>query len=623
MATITGSFSSNSKNLQPYIVYNYSQSITANTTTITAKLYVKKLTSYGNTYDSSTPYSLTIGGDTVSKGSKSVNMSGVSVGSSVLITSGSKTITHSADGTMKATINGVVDWSGSNPGKGNVSQSVTFPTIPRATTPSVNGTLKFGSTITINHRGTSSSFKHTLKYSFGSATGTIKADATGTSTAWTIPKDLQSQITSSTSGKLTITCITKTGSSEIGTKAISITVVIADDCIPSISSAFFEDAMNKPSTLTGYYQNYSKVRVTVTAGSVYGAKISTYKVKVGSMSELSSSGNVITSGVLSTAGVYNIVITVTDSRGRTVSKTYSSAITATAYTPPSVTNFSYKRTIMENGAESQSNMGTIGYITHSGIIQSNMLTQVRQLKYKPTTISTWTTVNLSNTNQINFKFSDALSGSTAYNLKLIYRDDLSSIERDLVMTNVFPLISLNANGNGLAIGKDSTLENLIDISIPAKITKDFTVNKIYASNLEVSGPANISGRMETTGSMNADVYYTNCLTDTTKKFNLGGFGGSSVYGDTQGVAYLGNCIIIYGNEKFNNIEANKSYASTIKFRVPFNSAPFISVTVNTSTPHTSYAGAVKVSATQFDLSFRRTSATDTTVFWCAIGQRGL
>lgn len=622
MATITGSFSSNSKNLQPYISYTYTQSISANTTTITAKLYVKKLTSYGNTYNSSTPYSLSIGGSTVSSGSKSVNMSSVSVGSSVLITSGSKTITHSADGTMKATLSGVVDWTGSNPGKGTVSQSVTFPTIPRATTPSVSGTLKFGSTITINHAGASSSFKHTLKYNFGSAAGTIKTDATGTSSTWAIPKDLQSQITSSTSGKLTITCITKNGSSEIGTKAISITVTIADDCVPSISSAFFEDAMSKPSTLTGYYQNYSKVKVTVTAGSVYGAKISTYKVKVGSMSELSSTANVLTSGVLSTSGAYNIVITATDSRGRTVSKTYSSAITVTAYTPPSIINFSYKRTIVENGVESQSNMGTIGYITHSGIIQSNMPAQVRQLKYKPTTISTWTTVNLSNTNQTDYKFSTALSGATAYNLKLIYSDGLLSVERDLVMTNVFPLISLNANGNGMAVGKDAVLENLVDITIPTRFSKDLTADKIYASSLEVSGPANISGRMETTGSMNADVYYTNCLTDTTKKFNLGGFGGSSIYGDIQGVAYLGNCIIVYGNYKFTGVEANTTMSGTIKFRVPFNSAPFISVTVNTSTPHTSYAGATGVSGTQFDLSFRRTSATDTTVFWMAIGQRG-
>ncbi|MCC3864178.1 hypothetical protein K0040_07600 [Terrisporobacter petrolearius] len=60
------------------------------------------------------------------------------------------------------------------------------------------------------------------------------------------------------------------------------------------------------------------------------------------MSELSSSGNILTSGVLSTVEVNNIVITVTDSRGMTVSQTYSSAITATAYTPLSITNFSYK-----------------------------------------------------------------------------------------------------------------------------------------------------------------------------------------------------------------------------------------------------------------------------------------
>lgn len=142
-----------------------------------------------------------------------------------------------------------------------------------------------------------------------------------------------------------------------------------------------------------------------------------------------------------------------------------------------------------------------------------------------------------------------------------------------------------------------------------------------ANGLAVNGNVIANGSFHATDSMSAPTHLIPSQANTALNFSIGGFGGSSIYGDTQGVAYLGNCIIVYGNYKFTNVTANSSMSTTITFRLPFNSAPFISVTVNTSTPHTSYAGAVKVSATQFDLTFHRTSATDTTVFWCAIGQR--
>lgn len=143
-----------------------------------------------------------------------------------------------------------------------------------------------------------------------------------------------------------------------------------------------------------------------------------------------------------------------------------------------------------------------------------------------------------------------------------------------------------------------------------------------ANGLAVEGNVIAKGSFHATDSMSAPTHLIPSQANTALNFTIGGFGGSSVYGDTQGVAYLGNCIIVYGNYKFTNVTANTSMAATISFRVPFNSAPYVSVTVNSTTPHTSAAGATDVRVNQFDLTFRRTSATDTTVFWCAIGQRG-
>lgn len=486
MATITGSFSSNSNNMQPYIVYTYTQSISNNTTTIDATLYVKKLTSYATTHSSSVPTSISIGGSIVSSGNVSIDMRSVSVGSSVKVRTASKTLNNNSDGSLKATISGIVDLSGFNPGKGTVSQSITFPTIPRATAPTISGTGKFGNAITINHNGASDSFKHTITYTIGNSSDTIVSKTDTSSTSWAIPKSLQSEIPRSSTGTITITCITYNGTKEIGRKTVNFNATVADDCIPSITSVSFTDAMTKPSTLTGYYQNFSKVKSTIAATGIYGSTITTYKVKVGTMNELNSSNNVIVGGLLANSGAYSIVVTVVDSRGKTVSKTYSNAISVTPYTPPVITSFSCKRMKLEDGVEFESNLGTIGYISGSGTIQSNMPTKIRELKFKPTSSTAWTTIPLSNQNYTNYKFSTALSPSNSYDLKLVLRDDLSSIDKDIVMSNVFPLINMNGSGNGLAFGKESTVENLIEFAMPVKMNNPLTVATINNTTLNTT-----------------------------------------------------------------------------------------------------------------------------------------
>lgn len=622
MAKITGKFAKNNLNYELYINYSYTQNINSNATTITATMYIKKLRSYGNTYANSVPYSLSIGGSTIKSGNMSYDSRNMSVGTVTKICDGSKTINNNADGSLKSAISGVFDLSNFNPGKGTVSQTVTFPTIPRATAPTISGTKKFGSAITINHTGAINSFTHTIKYTVGSSSGTIATKTSSNSTSWTIPKSLQSELPNATTGTVTITCITYNGSTEVGTKSTSFNATISDDCVPSISSASFADAMTKPSSLSGYYQNFSKVKTTVSASGIYGSNISSYKVKVGSLNEVNSSSNVVTSGTLSTSGAYNIVVTVVDSRGKSASKTFSSAINVTAYTPPSISLFTCKRMKLEDGVESESNLGTIGYITLNGTIQASMPTKTRQLKYKPTTGSVWTTVNLSNQNYTNYKFSTTLSPSNAYNLKLVLKDDLTTVEKDITMSNIFPLLSLNAQGNGVAFGKESTTQNIVEFDMPVKTNKDINASKVNASKLEINDEAIINSNLNVKALTYSEEYYVRASSGG-QFCNLGGFGGDGVYGSTQGVAYLGNTILVYGSYTFTNITTNTVMTTKINFRVPFKVAPFISLTFNSGAPHLLDAGATAIGNTSFDLNFIRNGTADTTIFWCAIGQRGV
>lgn len=143
------------------------------------------------------------------------------------------------------------------------------------------------------------------------------------------------------------------------------------------------------------------------------------------------------------------------------------------------------------------------------------------------------------------------------------------------------------------------------------------------TSLTVNGTSTFNGDAYITGKMKSDTTFIKATNgDTTRDFSVGNFGGDDIYGNTQGVAYLGNCLIIYGSYSFTGLVANEVKTATIKFRVNFAMSPYISLTGNTSVPHIVDMGASSVSSTQFNLNFRRTNTTDTTVFWMAIGQRG-
>lgn len=146
-------------------------------------------------------------------------------------------VTHNADGTLNCPIEASFTHYGSDTLKtGSLSGSATLPTIARASEPTVNKTsVKMGESVTITTNRKSTSFTHTLSYSFGGSTGTI-ATGVGASYAWTVP-DLASKISGKTSGSCTITCQTYNGSTLVGSKTVSVTLTIPDKSAPTVSAS--------------------------------------------------------------------------------------------------------------------------------------------------------------------------------------------------------------------------------------------------------------------------------------------------------------------------------------------------------------------------------------------------
>lgn len=627
MARITGSFSNNNLNVGIYIDYTYTQNITNNTTTITAKLYVSRKRSYATTHKNNTPCEIKIGGSSVYSKTQSVNVGALSVGSSLLIGTASKTITHNSDGTASVNIYGKVDLSGTNPGTGTVNSTISLPTIPRKTTVSVSGTKKFGSSVTINHAGASSSFTHNIKYYLGNASGTIGTGRTGTSTSWSIPKTLQSQIPNTSSGTIKIVLETVSGGQVIGSSEATFSASISDDAVPSISGATFSDTMSKPSGVTGYYQNYSKLKAVINAAGVYGSTIKTYRVTVGGHTDVTSTSNSVTTGTLLFNGTFNITVHVTDSRGRAASKTYSNHLVVTAYTPPTVDSFSYKRMELVDGVESPSNMGTIGYISFTRTFHSASTSKAIRFLYKTKSATSWTAITLADQNYTNYKFSSTLSSADAYILRVELKDMLSTVIKDIEMVNIFPLISMNTKGDGVAFGKESTISNLIEFDIKTSFEKTLDVHDyLYffkPNDRTIKSSMGIDAESGDVFMSNTSGNWLRLKSDKTMTY-----AGYQIYNSSNwstskannGYCQLPTGVIIQWGKVVVTPVVNSNAEKTVVFPKAFPNACFsVTATPTTSVPKSVSVGASNISKTQFKAYLYRTDSTDTGINWFAIG----
>lgn len=465
------------------VVYSVnSQNTTNNSSNVTVEAHLVSLKSGYNINSSATKKgSLVINGTTYSF---TFNATLSSLQDKKLYTT-TVTIPHNSDGTKSFSIScslGIeVTLSGTKYNTVSTSGTVNLPTIPRTTPVSTSGTAKFGATITITHTRPSTAFTITLRYTCGSASGTIITKQATNSTSWTVPKDLQSQIPKSTSIPITIYCDTYSGDTLIGTTSTSYTCSIADDCNPSLTTL---SCSNPDTGGTTFYQGVSKLRVEVGYNQAYSSPIEKFVMTVDGQT-ITNYGYIIWSGVLQNSGAKNVAITITDGRGRTATKTWSNAFTVTAYSAPKINSFTCKRMALdEDGNPVISNLGTKGYFSYDISWHSSSTNKVRKFYYKPNASSSWTTISLSNDSQTDYNFNNSLASGSGYDLKLEISDQVTTVSQTIQMPYLFPLINLSADGTSIAFGKETNAANRFMVSMDASFNNR---TKIYS--LEVTGEA--------------------------------------------------------------------------------------------------------------------------------------
>ena len=194
----------------------------------------------------------------------------------------------------------------------------TLDDIPRAS--SVTATnANIGSATTIKISRASSSFTHTITYSFSGLTGTIATKTTSTSVSWTVPTSFYAKIPNAKTGTCTLTCETFNGSTSIGSKTTTFTVTASESSSKPTLSPTIVDTNSVTIALTGDSSKLVKYCSTASTDSNAAARNS---ATIKSQKTTNGSKSITTeTGTFSKVENAKFTFSATDSRGYTATST--------------------------------------------------------------------------------------------------------------------------------------------------------------------------------------------------------------------------------------------------------------------------------------------------------------
>lgn len=388
-------------------------------------------------------------------------------------------VIHNADGSLSLPISCSWTLKGvSSLGSGSISGNAALDTIPRASQPScvtypehTQNVGQFGDTISIYMNRKSADFTHTVRYAFGSLSGTcINADtgkaATGVETGfkWKIPESFMDLLPAATSGSGTIYVDTYNGSTKIGTKSCGFTATVPASVKPRCTIQVLDDT-DIQDRYGSLVKGLSKLYVKTNFYAAYSSPVSAYNVTANGVKY--STAEVVT-GVLTKSGTTTVTATVTDKRGIT-SATASASFPVLDYSPPKITALAVHRCNVDGTANDR---GEYVEVLFSGEVSpiNNKNTATYTVKYKKTSDDSWTTLTEdvngwkpadlnNNYNVNNFALIFAADGSSSYDVEVSVADDHGTDSRPTSASTAFTLINYHQEGNSIAFGGVSEEKN--------------------------------------------------------------------------------------------------------------------------------------------------------------------
>ncbi|MCJ0597891.1 DUF859 domain-containing protein, partial [Enterococcus cecorum] len=414
------------------VEWSASQNIGGNYSTVTANLYIKGNYSYSTIYSGSVAKSvaLVINGNR-KNGSARIDINGTE---KRLLLSHSVNVGHNADGTksfrLEGMLNSQITWSGTYYGSEQwTRQDWSLNAIPRASTFNQSSTtFNMDSEGTIYINPASTSFNHKLYMYFGNKKVLLRDNAP-VNQNFNVrfnASDFGDQIPNATSGVGVLLLETYNGGNFVGSNQRTTYLNLPSNYVPSQPSVTVSDESSVPAKLgvsktAGIYvKGMSLLRFNSSASGVLGSQIINYKVQIGSQTFATGSGTIdidLSKFDVGT-GSLKAVVTATDSRGRTNSRTVS--LNIQNYSAPTINNFSAVR----------QNNGDVVIITKpvsaSSILNgtTNVNGYTVKTEYKLTTATSWT-VNRTETNSSATLNLSGFNVANSYDIRVTLADKLN------------------------------------------------------------------------------------------------------------------------------------------------------------------------------------------------------
>lgn len=447
-----------------------SYSIENNTSRVYWWVGIRSNTQYHNHQGLSEHYKVVVNGSTVHDASHTVSCgSGQTVG----IADGYTTVSHNADGSKSISVSASFSCDNTSyyaPRTGSCSGSLTLTTIPRASSISIDSpSIECGNTININGSSASKNFTHKIYATWNGKTSELVTIASGTTTpsfSYTIPTAWEKDLPNSTSGIATFTLETFSGSNSVGSKSVNATIKVRSGVVPSIGTVSISDTNSICTGIGQYVQSQSRLKFSIATSGSQGSTVTSVSTKFEGQTYNSSS---FTTGTVQGSGTLSYVITVTDSRGRTASK--SGSVTVSAYSSPSLTNVTARRANSSYTVDEAS--GTyallhfkVGFTSLTGNNATSFYIQ-----YRASGASSWTKINSWDNNyslEQDYKAGNLFTSATssyevAFGVKDSFMSDYSW--KVVTVTPTYTLINFGKDGKSLTFfGQDGNSANTLTIN---------------------------------------------------------------------------------------------------------------------------------------------------------------
>lgn len=474
---LTGSFSGSYRGYTLRTEWEARQNITENYSDLEITLHLDCQSGY-NLYIGQRTHTVNIAGTDYSITSSSISTGG---GSSITLGSISKRLYHNNDGTLDVWLSSYCDVrarirgtyvSGFSGG----SDTIELDKIPRMSTISniMQGSRVLGTEHTIHiEKQLSGNVTHDVWYVIrgdkGSSQWHYIAQKTSDLDLTFIPTEehVDLQPNSSTIF-MDIGCKTYKDGEQIGgtTYNSGWFMKVPSKYCPDILSIDVSDSNSKSKALGVYVQNNSKLKVVTNAKGLAGATIKEIKVFV---DKNTYTGATIITKEITQSGNVEIVISITDSRGKTEIR--KRTIKVEPYDPPKILNFSADRTEADEKV-----VKLIYNFKMSTIANKNPCNW--KIDRRPRGSSTWTTVVSGNEKSLNTNtLTYNVLTDREYEFRLSISDFSTSNESIAYVYTSFVLFDFHKDGRGIAIGKSSILNNLFDIDMITKFRKEVEFEK--------------------------------------------------------------------------------------------------------------------------------------------------